>query len=273
MTTSCLRPDPVQLGHEWRAIVEAEYEQVERLREWRNEDYYRPIARHFVDDPWRTGDEILDALRAFSRPDATWLDIGAGGGRYALPLSLTSRRVIAVDPSEGMIDALREEIERHGMTNIEQHNFRWPDGSDELTADFSLASHVGYDIRDINGFIDGMEQATSELCVTLMMDRAPSGGYEKLWEPVHGEPRHRLPAMPEFVQILLARGTVPEIRLFPSTGRPHTEEEWLESARRRLWLVEGSDKDRHLQELLADIDLDEADFNLPSHVAMVSWRP
>lgn len=273
MTTSCLRPDPGQLGFEWEQLVEAEYEQVERLREWRNEDYYKPIARQFTDDPWRSGDEILDALRSYGRPDSVWLDIGAGGGRYALPLSLSSSRVHAVDPSEGMRETLRGEIERHGFRNIEQHNLRWPEGSDRLEADFSLAAHVGYDIRNINEFIDGMEQATRERCFMLMMDRAPSGGFERLWEAVHGEPRLRLPAMRDVVQLLLARGAAPEIRNFPRDPQIFTPDELLESARRRLWLAEGSEKDRKLQALLADVDPDAEDFQIPMLIAMIRWKP
>ena len=274
MSSLYLRPDPVVLGQEWQQIVEAEYEQVERLREWRNTDYYRPIANQFTDDPHRTGDEILDALRALAPADATWLDIGAGGGRYALPLALSSRKVIAVDPSEGMREALRGEIERHGITNIEQHDLRWPEGSETVTADFSLASHVGYDIRDINGFIDGMEQATRELCVVLMMDRAPSGGYERLWQEIHGEPRQRLPAMREFVHLLLARGAAPEIRNFPRDPHEHTPDELRASARRRLWLAEGSEKDRKLQALLdAMPDMKATDFEIPMLIALITWRP
>lgn len=270
---SALRPDPVELGREWKEIVEAEYEQVERLREWRNDDYYKPIASQFADDPWRTGDELLDLLRSFGGPDAVWLDIGAGGGRYALPLSLTSRQVHAVEPSDGMREVLRGEIERHDFRNIVLHDYRWPDGSDQIEADFSLISHVGYDIRDINEFLDGMERATRQLCVSFMMDRAPSGGFEELWQEIHGEPRHRLPSMREFVQLLLARGATPEIRNFPRIHHTHTREEFVESARRRLWLAAGSEKDQRLQALLSSVDHTAGDFQLPTMVCAISWRP
>jgi SAM-dependent methyltransferase len=272
VTISHLRPDPRQLGEEWVEIVEAEYEQVERLREWRNTDYYQPIANQFTDDPWRSNDEILDALRSFGRPDSVWLDIGAGGGRYALPLSLTSKRVIAVDPSSGMRDALRGEIERHGFQNIEQLDLRWPEGSDGIEADLSLAAHVGYDIRNINEFIDGMERATRERCIVLMMDRAPSGGFDRLWEQVHGEPRMRLPAMREYVHLLLARGAAPEIRNFPREREEWTPDSLLVSARRRLWLVEGSEKDMQLQELLQqEGDAGVTDYQTPEMISMIVW--
>lgn len=273
MTASYLRPDPETLGREWREIVEAEYEQVERLREWRDTDFYRPIASHFTDDPYRSGDDILDTLRSFGDEDTVWLDIGAGAGRYALPLAVSGKQVIAVDPSEGMQEALRSEIERYGLENIEQRGLRWPEGAEDIQADISLAAHVGYDIREINAFVDGMERATRQRCVALLMDRAPSGGFEGLWAAVHGERKTPLPAMPEFVHLLLARGATPEIRIFPRQHEPWTEEELRASARRRLWLSEGSEKDRRLQALL-DEEIREGtlDFDTPTRIAMISWH-
>ena len=190
MTThSLLNPDPVELGIAWREQVEAEYEQVERLREWRDADHYAPIAHHFADDPHRTDDDLLNELRAMSNPDVTWLDIGAGGGRYALPLALSSKKVIAIEPSEGMIGVLRSSMDEHGIDNIEIHNRRWLEAANDVQADFSLVAHVGYDIREINAFVDGVERATRERCCVMLMDRAPSGGFTLLWEQVHGEHR------------------------------------------------------------------------------------
>lgn len=274
METSLLRPDPIELGEEWERIVVEEYEQVEAVREWHEQDHYRPIAHHFADDPHRQGDEILERLRSFSRPDVSWLDIGAGGGRYALPLALVSARVHTVDPSAGMRDVLANGMCEYGIDNVSTHPYRWPEGSGEVEADFTLAAHVGYDIRPINAFIDGMEQATREQCISLMMDRAPSGGFVRLWEKVHGFKRQQLPAMREFVHLLLARGATPEIELYPRTGRDYDEETLREEARRRLWLVEGSEKDHQLQELITEEIAAGVDgYQQPTTIAMIRWRP
>jgi SAM-dependent methyltransferase len=275
-TRSPLNPDPAELGDAWRTMVEAEYEQVERLREWQDPqgDHYAPIAHHFAEDPHRTGDELLDLLRGMSRPDATWLDIGAGGGRYALPLTLVSRQVIAVEPSEGMRGVLRAGMEQHGIENIDIRAGRWPEEADDVSADLSLVAHVGYDIRDINGFTDAIEHATRERCCVVLMDRAPSSGFTWLWEQVHGEPRHQLPGMREYLHLLLARGATPEVRIVPRVLGPTTPEDIREMARRRLWLAEGSEKDRRLQALLDDVLASGADdFQFPSLIALITWTP
>jgi SAM-dependent methyltransferase len=275
MTTfSPLNPDPAELGRVWKAMVEAEYEQVERLREWQDQvgDYYKPIAHHFADDPQRTDDPLLEALREFSRPDASWLDIGAGGGRYALPLALVSQQVIAVEPSAGMREVLQSGMREHGIDNIELRDLRWPEGADEVTADFSLVAHVGYDILEINPFLDGVERATQERCCFMLMDRAPSSGYTRLWQQVHGEPRHQLPGMREFLHLLLARGASPEVRLTARGFRSKDDHDIREEARRRLWLSEGSARDRQLQALLDDLLAGgEADFQLPGVIALITW--
>ncbi len=208
MTTMLLRPDPDAMGAEWRDLVTAEREQTERLREWHETDYYRPVAQHFVEDPRRAGDEMLNALRSFCAPDVTWLDVGAGGGRNALPLALLSKRVTAIEPSEAMREVLTGVARDNRIENVEVLPLRWPEGSESIQVDYSLMAHVGYDIVEINPFLDALERSTRKRCFASMMAHAPSSGFETLWQEVHGEPRYTLPAMREFLHLLLARGAV-----------------------------------------------------------------
>jgi SAM-dependent methyltransferase len=271
---SRLQPTPEQLGDAWRAKVQAEREQVERLREFRDDDHYAPIASFFKDDPRRQGDDVLDALLAISRPDVSWLDIGAGGGRYALPLALHSRHVTAVEPSEGMRAVLREGLAEHGIANVDIAPVRWPAEAGDLRADFSLAAHVGYDLLEINPFIDAMQAATRERCVWLLLDRAPSSGFTDLWQAVHGEPRAQLPALRELLHLLLARGVLPDVRVFPRTMPNVSPDDFRASARRRLWLTEGSPKDQRLQALLDDaVRAGEQAADVSSGIGLISWAP
>ena len=60
------------------------------------------------------------------------------------------------------------------------------------------------------------------------------------------------PALSEFVHLLLARGTTPEIRLYPRDAEHSAPDQIHQNARRRLWLSEGSDKDQQLQKLVDD---------------------
>ena len=98
----------------WAARVRANREQAERVREGPDSgDFYAPVAGTFVDDPRRSNDRTLERLLEIARPGETWLDIGAGAGRYALPLAIRVREVIALDPSAGLLEALRVAMDRH----------------------------------------------------------------------------------------------------------------------------------------------------------------
>ena len=83
----------------WAERVRANRDQVDQVREVPDRDFYAPVSSLFVADPRRTGEEALDALIDLAEPEDRWLDVGAGAGRYALPLAAHVAEVIAVEPS------------------------------------------------------------------------------------------------------------------------------------------------------------------------------
>ena len=175
-------------------------------------DFYAPVASAFQADPRRTGEPALDVLRALVKPGETWLDIGAGGGRYALPLALIAGQVIAVEPSEGMRGVLRAGLEQHGIANVEIVPSRWPMEA-APAADVALIAHLGYDVEEIGPFLDAMEVAARRLCVAVLTTPSPPHPAEPFWPPVHGEARVPLPSLTEFLVLLLARGRLFELRV------------------------------------------------------------
>ena len=98
----------------WAERVRHNRDQVDLIREVPDRDFYAPVSSLFVADPRRTGEEALDALLALAAPTDRWLDIGAGAGRYALPLAIEVAEVIAVEPSASMRNALRTGKSEHG---------------------------------------------------------------------------------------------------------------------------------------------------------------
>jgi CTP:molybdopterin cytidylyltransferase MocA/SAM-dependent methyltransferase len=245
----------------WAEGVRANRAQVERVREVPDGlDFYRPMTSLFRADPGRTGDPVLDALLAIVKPADTVLDIGAGPGRYALPLALATREVIAIDPSESGLAALRESMTQFGIANVRPIKARWPPDADDRVgaaglaelgefpvADVALIAHVGYDIDAIGPFIDAMEMAARRSCVAVLMERSPASLAEPFWREVHGEERVRLPALAEFVELLGARGRGPEMRIVDSERRSWTSRAELEAyLRRQTWTAPGGELDRRL---------------------------
>ena len=271
----------------WADRVRRNREQVERFREMPDgQDFYASVSSIFRDDPGRSGDPVLDGLRRHARPDDTWLDIGAGAGRYALPLARSIREVIALDPSRSMLDALREAKVEHSIANVRVVEARWPDGAAApeiaaaLPVDVSLIAHVGYDVEAIGPFIDAMERSTSRACLAVLMERNPAVVAEPFWPPIHGEPRIPLPALPAFVDLLRARGREPAVEMLESSRRRWASRDEVEPyVRRQTWVAPGSDKDRRMQQLLDEwlTTTDDGGVEIaiaePLRIGLVSWAP
>jgi len=277
MLSDALRPTAQAALDAWAARVRANREQVEQFREASPADFYAGIADIFRADPRRESEPTLEALRGLVLPDETLLDIGAGGGRFALPLALMAREVVALDPSEGMLRVLREGMAEHSIDNIRVISGRWPGDAENLVADVSLISHLGYDVEDIGPFLDAMEASARRMCVAVLLERPPPTPADRLWPLIHGVERAALPALPEFLTLLMARGRLPEIRLVERSPQSYTSPDvlltWL---RGQLWVTPGGAKDQKLQQLIRE-QAEERDGRTtldwsPVRVGIVTWR-
>jgi CTP:molybdopterin cytidylyltransferase MocA/SAM-dependent methyltransferase len=258
----------------WAGRVRANADQVDRFRETPDgTDFYAPVSGLFRADPTRTDDPALDALLRLVQPGDRWLDIGAGAGRYALPiaraLAPSGGEVVAVDPSASMLDALREIAAEHGIDNVRTVEMRWPptesstsavsitsadattpadSARPDFAADVALIAHVSYDIEAIGPFVEAMESNARRLCVAILMERQPASIADVCWPPVHGEARVPLPALPEFVELLRARGREPSVEHLEREPRRFASRDELEGLlRRQLWVEPGSEADRRFR--------------------------
>jgi SAM-dependent methyltransferase len=274
--SDALRPSAADALNAWRERVRLNREQVEQFREVSPGDFYAPIAAMFRADPRRRDEPVLEALRSLVRPTDTLLDVGAGGGRLALPLALEVQQVIAVDPSEGMLRVLREGMAEHAIDNIRVVVGRWPDVAAGLAADVVLIAHLGYDVEDIGPFLDAMERAARRTCVAVLLEQPPPTEADRLWPAIHGVERAALPALPEFLALLLARGRLFEVQLIDrgvqSYEQPDQALAWL---RGQLWTRPDSPKDLLLQRLVIEhLQPRNGRYALswdPARVGIVTW--
>ncbi len=269
-----LRPSASAALEAWAARVRANRDQVEQYRETTQADFYAPIAGMFRADPRRTDEPALELLRSLVRPDDVLLDIGAGGGRLALPLALVCREVIAIDPSPGMLDVMRAGMAEHGIANVRVVDGRWPASGPR--GDVALISHLGYDVEDIGPFLDAMEAAAERLCVAVLLEQPPPTEADRLWPDVHGVERAALPSLREFLALLLARGKLFEVQLVERAAQSYPQRDvllaWL---RGQLWTASDGDKDRQLQRLVTE-RAEERDGRIalswePVRVGVVTW--
>jgi SAM-dependent methyltransferase len=273
-----------ELEGAWAQRVRANREQVDLIREEPDRDFYAPVSSLFVADPRRTGEEALDALLTLAEPEDRWLDIGAGAGRYALPLASQVAEVIAVEPSASMRNALRTGKEEHGLDNVRIVAGAWPEAlatlGDPPVADVAFIAHVGYDIEQIGPFVDAMERAASRLCVAMLTDQSPASVADTFWPIVHGMERVPLPALPDLVELLRARGRSTEIRRVERAPRTFDSFDGLATfVRRQLWIAEDGEKEARFRSALVGMarERDDDGWTLTSppvgSIGILTWTP
>ncbi|MGI8553855.1 MAG: GAF domain-containing protein [Dehalococcoidia bacterium] len=275
---SCLRPSEASAIEAWAALITADAEQVARVRESAPPaDYYQATAPAF-----RPGGRLeaveLPLLLDLARPDDTWLDIGAGAGRFAVPLAAHVTRVIAIEPNEAMRSSLHGAIAEAGRPNIDVANQSWPVQGWQTEADVSLAAHALYDIAAIGPFLDAMERHSRRLCVVSLVQFARGAHLAPLFAAVHGEPVQTLPGLKEFVALLGARNRRYEVRTAGSGQETDLlpREDAFNVARGSLWLAPGSAKEQHMRSLMETWWGSEQEIAMPAarrFIGVVSWQP
>lgn len=276
MAGEALRPTEAAAAAAWAAMVDADASQVARVREPEPAgDFYAPIAPRF-----RAGARPsleLPPVLALAEPGDRWLDIGAGGGRFALPLSEHVARVIAVEPSEAMRAVLDAGIRASARPNIEVRGLSWPDAAWSEDVDVSFAAHSIYDIREILPFLDAMEQHSRRLCVAVLADQPRGAHLARLFETIHGEPFAPLPGLREFVGLLSARGRRFDVATVGGEPAGVTSlDEATDLARRLLWLNAGSPKEQRMRSLIEEWWSVPGGILLPparGYFGIVSWLP
>jgi len=263
----------------WNEMVRAEHEQSDSMRkEDPPADSWSNFAQQFRADPRRTDDPLVNHLRQVVTSEQVVLDVGAGGGRLALPMALEAKKVIAVEPSPSMCRVLREVADEFDVWNVEVVEADWLE-AEVPVADLAICCHVLYVIRDIEAFVRKLENHAKRVIV-VVYQAPPQSQIYPLWEPVHGVPRLSLPSLPEFLEVLNQLGVKPEIEAI------HTErnrgfdsmEIAKEQIARRLYVTSDTPEMERLEALLPQV-LEEKDgrFSIKGaenlELQVVAWQP
>ncbi len=265
----------------WRQMVDAEHAQSERVRERGGapSDSWVPYAGRFRPS-LDAADPLVERLLREIEPHHDVLDVGAGGGRIALPVSLHCRSVVAVEPSASMGAVLREEAERLGRNNVSLVASTWEDAEVEL-ADVAMCVQVLYTVRGVQEFIRKLEAHARERVIVVLGECPPYTQSNPLWPLVHGEPRLELPSHRELMRLLWEMGVNPDLEMLPPQEPRGFEsrERALEQTRPRLFVEPGGEGERRLARALDELLEESGDgrFRIRGapvfRPALVSWRP
>lgn len=249
-------PDAIQ---DWKGRVQSHHAQSIRAQEKNapDADFWRTRASAFRADPRREPDAALQRVLDMAGPDTTVLDVGAGGGRLALPLALKCRHVTAVEPSPSMVEQLREGADEAGITNLSVVQADWED-ADVEPADLVICSHVVYGVVEIDHFLRKLHvHARHKVAVFAFMDSPPSR-FASFWRAVYLEERLNMPGLPELMQVLWQLGMYPNVEMMPTEARSafESKEAAVNQVAGFLWVRPGSEEEERLR-LAADELLEE----------------
>lgn len=265
----------------WKELVETEHAQSDRMRENTPppEDHWRPFAQNFRADPGRTDDPLVNRLLQEVVPHNSVMDVGAGGGRLALPLATRCAKMVAVEPSSSMCEVLREQASESGIENVTLVEAGWEEAQVEAV-DIVLCAHVLYVIAGVETFVRKLEDHAREKVLVVLFQDPPQSQIYPIWQMVHGEERIPLPSLPQFREVLSQLGIEASVEMLPQL--PHRgfddREQALEQLTGRLYLAPGSSQLAKLEEILPDL-LQETDNGFiikgsqQLQPGLVSWRP
>jgi SAM-dependent methyltransferase len=243
------------------------------------QDRWEPFSAFFKADPRRTDDTEVNRLARDLTPTTTLLDVGAGAGRFALPLALRCKHVTAVEPSPSMGENLRHLAVEAGIANVTLVARAW-DAADVEPADVVLSAHVIYSIEDIGAFVMKLTAHARQQVYMPTFMRPPRARYAPFWRLVHGEDRHELPGAAELMQVLWELGIYPNLEMYaPVPFRPFRDwQRALDALRPRLFVVSDTEQDARLQLAMRELLIETPDGYIikglpPGRLALISWQP
>jgi SAM-dependent methyltransferase len=129
-------------------------------------------------------DSLLDFVLKSIDSRVTVLDIGAGNGRWTIPLARIARNVTAIEPAGDMLDVLRENI-KTAQVNIQIIQSSWEEANVEAH-DIVVCAHAMYSIPDLALFVHKMEQHTRKTCYMAIRLPPVDGVIGELSNAIYG---------------------------------------------------------------------------------------
>ena len=203
---------------------------------------WRGVARKLDSREKQDPDPLLDHILGRLTPEMTVLDIGAGIGRWTVPMAQRAGSVTAVEPLQGMRQVLVERAASRSITNLRVLAAPWL-AVDVPLHDVVIAAHATYTTPDLLAFVRKMESSARRTCCLALRVPAYDGIIGELSERVHG----RWHDSPNFIvgyNLLLAAGFHPNVLMEPTAVR-HWVDPTVEAAAARAKRHLRLEDDRH----------------------------
>ncbi len=220
-------------------------------------------------------DPLMEFVMGRMQADDTVLDIGAGIGRWSIPLARVCRKVTALDSQPRMLEILGANAAAENVTNIETILGDWS-VVEVAPHDHVLSSHSTYLSPDIVGFARKMERNALKTCNMVMRVPRHDGILGELSRRIHGT-FHDSPNFNVGYNALLQSGIAGHV-VMEESGRPwynETLEDALARAKRHLHLPTDQHDRLILERLQERLVLRDGQYRWPDwrRSALIWWRP
>lgn len=186
---------------------------------WHGEKNARQFWKMFQDEKARTVTEkrIKDLKLS---PDSRVLDIGSGPGTLAIPIARQVAHVTAVEPSDGMMNVMQENIKEYGIENIDTVHKDWEavDVGSDLSAPYDVVfASYSLGMKDIRASIRKMMDASSKYIYLYWFAGETSWDMHsrKLWPSLHGCEYQPAPKCNVLYNVLYDMEIYPNVSVFP----------------------------------------------------------
>lgn len=182
----------------------------------------------------------LDLLLAAVGPTSSVLDVGAGWGRFAVPLARAARVVTAVEPSASLRALLRENAARAGIDDARLRIVEagWEE-AEVAPADLVLCANVLTPLADVGPFLRKLDAHTAGRCYIVLRAVPMDAPLADLWRAIHGVPYPRETTHADAYAALDALGIRAQVAVHPLATSPWSfdaPEAAARFVRERLWL-------------------------------------
>ena len=202
-------PTEIDWAEQWRSLVA---ERAAAAGGHSDPGYWDRRAPTFARSTQARSDAFLEVIAPYLSAGKTLIDVGAGSGRHAVPLSERLEWVTAVEPSEGMRAQIRH---RDNMTIVAS---TWQDAA-VAPADLLICSHVLYGVEDPVPFIAKMEASAREQIFVMLRESPMAHLGALVRDRMFGE-EPRLPRFSDLFMLLIQMNIAPDVKF---TGYPNPQ--------------------------------------------------
>ncbi len=221
-------------------------------------------------------DPLLDFILESIDSETAIIDIGAGSGRWTIPLARIARTVTAVEPSAAMITVLRGNLVPAGVSNVEIVQSSWEEAVVQ-PHDIIVCAHAMYASADLEAFVRKAGQYASKSCYLAIRLPSADGIIGELSLSIYGH-RHDSPNAIVAYNALYAMGIYANV-LVESNIRQWTDstfEQAFARAKRHLHLGSSTTHDSLIRETLTRrLSLLDGSYLWPDGMrsALLWWSP